>query len=156
MEEEERNATNVTTYNFIQTPITTNAQINKIDVANERQISSESLAETIKGFNKLTLQSTINDSAYDHSNKNVAESDPESDPLVDTHTSDGKKRKITDTDTTKGNSPHKLLTNREIPAIIQGVIPPVKQTTADGVATSGRVLHAVRAVLHKEIVTVAT
>ena len=41
-----------------------------------------------------------------------AESDPKSDPLVDTHTSDGKKGKITDTDTTKGNYPHKLLTNK--------------------------------------------
>ena len=54
----------------------------------------------LKGFNRLTLQSTINDSAYDHSNKNVAESDPESDPLVDTHTSDGNEGNIIDTETT--------------------------------------------------------
>ena len=48
------------------------------------------------------------------------------------------------------------MTNREITEIIQGVIPPVKQKTADGVAKSGRYLHAVREVLHKEIVTGAT
>ena len=76
--------------------------------------------------------------------------------MVDTHTRDKKKEKITDTDTTKGNYPLKLLTNREIPPIIQGVIPPFNQTTSDGVATSGRALHAVRVVLHKEIVTGAT
>ena len=76
--------------------------------------------------------------------------------MVATHTSDGNKRKITDTDTTNGNHPHKLLTNREIPAIIQGVIPTVNQTTADAFVTSRRALHAVHAFLNKEIVTDAT
>ena len=116
----------------------------------------EILIETIKGFNRLTLQSTIKNSADDHSNKNVAESDPKRNSLIATHTSGGNERKITDIDTTKGNSPHELLTSREIPAIIQGVIQSVNQKTADGVATSGWNLHAVRAVLHKEIVTGAT
>ena len=46
--------------------------------------------------------------------------------------------------------------NREIPAIVQGVIPPFNQTTAYGVATSRRALHAVCEVLHKDIVTGAT
>ena len=88
--------------------------------------------------------------------KNVAKSEPKSDPFVAaTHNSD-RRRKITDTDTTKGNYPHKLLTNREIPAIIQGVIQPVNKTTTDEVAKSGRALHAVREVLHKEIVTGTT
>ena len=45
----------------------------KTDDANERQIYSEILTETIKGFNRLTLQSTINDYADDNSNKNIAE-----------------------------------------------------------------------------------
>ena len=54
-----------------------------------------------------------------------------SDQLVATHTSDRKKGKTTDTDTTKGKYPHKLLTNREILAIILVVIPPVNQKTAD-------------------------
>ena len=40
--------------------------------------------------------------------------------------------------------------------IIQAVIPLVNQTTMDEVATSGWTLHAVRAVLHKDIVTGAT
>ena len=106
------NANNVTKDTFIQYPVPANTPREKTDVANERRISSDSLTETLKGFNRLMLQSTINDSTNDYSNKNVAESDPESDPLVDIHTSDGKKRKITDTDTTKGNSPQKLLTNR--------------------------------------------
>ena len=77
----------------------------------------------------MTLQSTINVSTDDHSNKHVAKNDPKSNQLVYTHTRSGKEGKITDTDSTKGNYPHKLLTNREIPAIIQGIIPPVNQTT---------------------------
>ena len=97
---------------LIQTPITTNAPREKTDVANEELISSEMFTETIKGFNILTLQSTINDSAGDHSNKNAAKIYPKSDPLVATCTSDRNERKITDTDTKKVNYPQKLLTNR--------------------------------------------
>ena len=78
-EEEECNANNVTIDTFIQTPVTTNTPREKTDVANERQIYSESLTETLKGFNRLTLQSTINNSAFDHSNKNVTKSEPKSD-----------------------------------------------------------------------------
>ena len=37
--------------------------------------------------------------------------------------------------------------------IIPVVIPPVNQTTADGVALSGRYFHVVYAVLHKDIFT---
>ena len=48
------------------------------------------------------------------------------------------------------------MTNIEIPVIIQGVIPLFSQTTVDGVATSGRSLHAVRAVTHKDIIIGAT
>ena len=88
--------------------------------------------------------------------KNDAKSDPRSDQVVDTHTSDGNERKVTATDTTKGNSPHKLLTNQEIPAIIPAIIPLVNQTTADTFAISGSSLHAVHAVLYKEIITSAT
>ena len=111
-EDKKRNANNVNTDTFIHPPVTTNTPREKTYVANERQISPDSLTETIKGFNRLTLLSTINDSAYDHSNKNVSESDPKSDQLVATHTSDGNKIKIIDPDTTKGNYPHKLLTSR--------------------------------------------
>ena len=69
-EDEERyakhNANKVTTNTLIQPPITTNEPREKIDVTKERRISSDSLTETIKGFHRLTLQSTIND---DHSKK---------------------------------------------------------------------------------------
>ena len=109
-------------------------------MTSERQISSDIMAKTMNGFNELTIQSTINDSAYYDSEEYDAESDPNSDPKVSTYTN-------------KRNYPHKLLTNREIPAIIQGVIPPVNQRTADGVATSRGYLHAVCTVLHKDIVT---
>ena len=103
----------------------------------------EILAETIKGFNGLMITSTINDSAYYDSEEDDSESDPNRDPKVATYT-------------TNGNSSHKLLTNREIPAIIQVVIPLVIQTTLYVVTTIRRDLHAVRAVLHKDIVTGAT
>ena len=92
-EEEElnakHNANNVTMDTFCQSPATINTQSNNSNVANERQISLEILVETIKLFKGLTLQSTINDFAYYNSEEDVAESDPKSDPLVATHTSDG-------------------------------------------------------------------
>ena len=72
-------------------------------MTSERQISSDIMAKTINGFNELTIQSTINDSAYYDSEEYDAESDPNSDPKVATHTSDKNKRKITDTNTTNGN-----------------------------------------------------
>ena len=86
-EEEERdselNANNVTMDNFfIQSPIANNTQGEIVNVksvhftisssqgeianvTSERRISSEILAETINGFNELTIQSTINDSEKD-------------------------------------------------------------------------------------------
>ena len=63
------------------------------------------LAETIKVFNGLIIQSTINDSAYYNSEEDDSEKYPESDQLVATHISDGKRRKVTDADTTHGNYP---------------------------------------------------
>ena len=75
--------------NFIQSPVTTNTPIEKTKVPNERRISSDSLAETIKLFNRLMLQSIINDYADYYSDKNDAESDPKTDQVVATHTSDG-------------------------------------------------------------------
>ena len=100
----ERNANNMTMDTFChQSPVTTNTQGEIANVTNEGQISSEILAESIKGFNGLTIQSTINDAAYYDSEEDDAESDPNSDPKVATHTSDKNKRKITDTNTTNGN-----------------------------------------------------
>ena len=110
---------------FCQYPVTTNTQGNIANVTNERRISSNILAETIKGFKLLTLDSTINDSEYYNSEEDGAERYPKSDQLVATCTSDGKKRKVADTGTTNGNSPHKLLINRFIPEIIPVIIPPI-------------------------------
>ena len=75
-DEEERdakhNANNVTMKTFCQYPVTTNTQGNILNVLNGRRISSNILAETIKGFKVLTLNSTINDSAYYHSEEDDA------------------------------------------------------------------------------------
>ena len=67
--EAEHNANNVTMCTFVQYPVTTNTPRKIANVPNERRISSEILVETIIGFKGLTLQSTINDSAYFHSEK---------------------------------------------------------------------------------------
>ena len=64
------------------------------------------------------IQSTINDSSYYDSEGNYAERNPNSNPKVANHTSDRKKRKVTDTDTTNRNSPRKLFIKRLIPEII--------------------------------------
>ena len=73
MEDEERdakrNTKTVTMDTFIPPTVTTNTPRDKTDVANESQISSDSLTETMKVFNRLTLQSTINYSADDHLKK---------------------------------------------------------------------------------------
>ena len=53
----------------------------------------------------MTLHSTINDSEYYNSDEDDAEIYPKSDPLVATHTNDGKKIKVADTDSTNGNYP---------------------------------------------------
>ena len=66
----------------------------------------------------LTLDSKINYSAYYNSDKYDAEGNPKSDPLVATHNIDGKKRKVTDTDTTNVSSPQDLFINRNLPMII--------------------------------------
>ena len=53
----------------------------------------------INGFNELTIQSTINDSAYYDSEEDDTESDTNINPKVATYTNNG-------------NSPHKSLTKR--------------------------------------------
>ena len=66
MEEEERDskrdANNVAMDTFFtQSP----------NITNERRISSNILVEKIKGFNELTIQSTIKDSAYYDSEEDI-------------------------------------------------------------------------------------
>ena len=81
--------------------------------------------------------------------KNVAKSDQKSNPLVDTHTSDGKKRKFTNNDTTNRNYPQKLLINRTLPIII----PPIDPHILDGVASGRGIMHARQTPTSKVIVT---
>ena len=82
-EEEERDAkrnANIVTMNtFYQFPATTNTHRKIANVTNERKFSSDILSETIRGFKGLTLQSTVNDSAY----YNLEENDAEIDPKID-------------------------------------------------------------------------
>ena len=123
--------------NFYQSPVTTNTQgdNSKVILTSERLNNLDALSETLK---VLTLDSTVDNSAYYNSDKNDAEDEPKRNPLVDTHTSDGKKRKVTDTDTTNRNSPQKLLINRTIPTII----PPIDPWITDGVAAVRGTTHA--------------
>ena len=75
-EEEERdakrNANNVAMDTFFtQSHGTTNTQREIANITNERRISSNILLEKIKGFNELTIQSTINDSVYYDSEEDI-------------------------------------------------------------------------------------
>ena len=97
----------------------------------------------------MTLHSTINDYAYYNPDENDAEGDPEIDPLIDSHTSDGKKRKVNDTNTTNRNYPQKLLINRTLPIII----PLIDLHIADGVAAGIGTTHAHQTSSSKMIVT---
>ena len=92
--------------NFCQSPNTTNTQgeITNAIFTSERRNNLYMLAVTLKG---LTLDSKINNSEYYVSDKDDVEGNPKSDPLLATHSSDGKKRKVTYTDTTNINSPQK-------------------------------------------------
>ena len=138
---------------FWKSPVTTNTQRTIANVTNERRISLDIMAETIKVFKGFTVWSTINDSSNYNSEEDDAEINPKSDKLVTTHTSDGKKIKLTDTGTTNWNSPRKLLINPFIPEIIPVIVLPIDLTTAHGVAASGGTLHACHTILLKEIVT---
>ena len=73
--------------------------------------------------------------------------------MVATHTSDRKKRKVTDTNTTNENYPRKLLTNWLIPEIIPVAILPIDQTIAEDAAGNIETLHALHKIISKEIVT---
>ena len=155
-EEEERNdkrnANNVNIDTFSQSPVITNTQGDISNVTNQRQIYSDIMAETIKGFNGFKTQSTINDSTYYNSKEHNAESDPKSDQLVATNISDGKKRKVTDTDTINRNHQQKLLINRLIPETTPFIILPSPRL-AEEVAASSGTLHAHQTIISEDIVT---
>ena len=82
-------ANNMAMDTFCQSPVTTNTQRKNANIPNEMQITLYILVQTLKG---LTLHSTINDYAYYISDEDDTESNLKRDPLVDTHTSDGKKK----------------------------------------------------------------
>ena len=114
--------------NFCQSPVTTNTQgenANEI-LTSERMNNLDALAETLKLL-------TINDAGYYNSDANDAEGDPTSDPKSDTHTSDGKKRKVTDTSNV--NLQHKLLINRTLPIITTTIYPQIPDSIATCVGT---------------------
>ena len=71
-----RNSNNVTIYTLCQSPDMTNTQGNILNVPNERRISSNIMAETIKGFKELTIQSTVNNYLYYHSKEDDASAQP--------------------------------------------------------------------------------
>ena len=77
---------------FCQFPFTTNTQGENVNaiLTSSRINHSYALVETLKGL-------TIKNAGYYNSDENDAEFNTESYPKVDTHTSDGKKRNVTDT-----------------------------------------------------------
>ena len=80
-------------------------------LTSEKRDKSDALAEKLKGL-------TINNTGYyesDSSNANDEKGDPASYLKIATHTSDGKKIKVTDT--SKGYLQPKLLSNRNLPII---------------------------------------
>ena len=62
-------------------------------------------------------------------------------------------KKITDTDTTNGNSPNKLILHRLVPKIIPCAIRTIYQTITEDVVRIGETSDARQTVLSKEIVT---
>ena len=100
----------------------------------------------------MTIQSKINNSAYHDSEGHDTTSDPKSDSLIATHTSDGNERIITDLEITNRNSSHKLIFNRLIPKIIPGAIRPIDQPITEDGAGIEETLDALQTVISKEIV----
>ena len=106
-------AHNTTIDTFSQTTVTSNTQgDNKnLILTSEKQNTSDAPAEKIKGL-------TINDTGYyesDSEKANGANVNPARDPKVAIHTSNIKKRKLTDT--SNGYLRQKLLSNQTLPII---------------------------------------
>ena len=83
---------NVNMDDVCQYPVTTNTQEENANtiLTSERINNSDVLAETLKVL-------TVNNVGYYNSDENYAGGDPERDPKVAIHTSDGNKIKVTDT-----------------------------------------------------------
>ena len=100
-------AHNVTADTFSQTSNTQRENENAI-LTIEKRDKPNKLAETLKDVQ-------INDAKYyvpDSANENEAKGDPASNPKTFNHTSDGKKRKVTDT--SNRILQHKILSNRTL------------------------------------------
>ena len=138
-------AHNTTIDTFSQTTVTSNTQgDNKnLILTSEKQNTSDAPAEKIKGL-------TINDTGYyesDRVNANDAKGYPERDPKIVTHTSDGKKIKVTDT--SNGDLHQTLLINRTLPIITTMMDPPVD----DSIETCSGTPHTLATTLTKEFIT---
>ena len=93
---------------------------------------------------------TINDAGYYNLDKNDAEDNQKSAPKVDTHTSDEKERKVTET--TNRNPPQKLLSNRTLPIITTLIDPWIP----DGIETCGGTPHVRPTPTSKVVITDVT
>ena len=97
----------------------------------------------------MKVDSTINNSSYYNSDADDVEDDPKSDPLVNTHNSDGKKGQLTDSDTNNRNYPQNLLINRTHLMIV----PPIDLRVAGGVSSGRGTTHTRQTPTLKVIVT---
>ena len=100
----------------------------------------------VEALNKLT----INDAVYyesDSANAKDTKVNPTSDPNTATHTSDGKKRKVTET--SNGYLQQKLLSNRTLPIITITIDP----QTYDRISTCSGTPHTIVTHLMKEFIT---
>ena len=140
--EEEADAHNVTVDTFSQTPNTQRENENTI-LTSEKRDKSDARAETLKWL-------TINDVGYyesDSVNGNGAKDNPASNPKVYTHTTDGKKRKVTDT--SNGYLQQKLLSKRTLLIITTTIDPQI----GNKVATSGLSPHKLAPPQKTEVIT---
>ena len=92
----------------------------------------------------------INDAGYyesDSENANYSKGNPARNPKIDTHTSDGKKGKVTDT--RNRDLQQTLLSNQTLPIITTTMDPQID----DGVTTCGAFPHKIKMSLTLDVVT---
>ena len=105
--------------NFCRSPVTPNTQgeNENIILTSEKRNNLDALAETLKELQSMTLY-IINQT---QKNLNDAKDDPARNPRVATCTSDGTKRKVTDT--SNRDLQQELLINRILPIITTMIDP---------------------------------
>ena len=109
---------NVTVDSLWKTPVAPNTQRdNENTILTSKRLNNlDALAKTLKGLK-------TNDAGYYDSDENDAKINPESNPKVVTHTSDGNKRKLSDT--SNRNLQQKLLINRTLLIITTPIDPQI-------------------------------